>query len=136
MTRDSICPSSGMNSRKTIWLFLVISVEITCPRFVFSQQVLSLPIPVLPEASSHNHLLPPVFDTVFNKPKWILASLVEDQGKLWTSPLRIKTKDLKFWIPVITATTFSIVYDEDIYSAIKDFQNSHDWVSDLSPVIT
>ncbi len=62
--------------------------------------------------------------------------MVEDQGKLWTSPFSIKTKDLKFWIPVLTATTVSIIYDEEIYSAIKDFQNSHDWVSDISPVIT
>jgi membrane-associated phospholipid phosphatase len=125
-----------MSSIKIIWLVLMIFVELTCPVFVFSQQVTSIPVPVLPETSSFKQLLPSVFDSIVNKPKWILASLAEDQCKLWTSPFSIKTKDLKFWIPVLTATTVSIIYDEEIYSAVKDFQNSHDWVSDISPVIT
>jgi hypothetical protein len=100
---------------------------------VFLSQELSL------HAMDNKYLiayLHPNPDSVFNKPKWILASMLEDQGKLWTSPLRIKKKDLIFWIPVLTATTISVFYDEEIYSAIKDFQNDHGWVSKISPVIT
>jgi membrane-associated phospholipid phosphatase len=78
----------------------------------------------------------PVPDSLVDKPKWFLASMLEDEGKLWTSPFRIRKEDLKFWIPIITATALSIVYDEEIYSAIKNFQNQHAWVSVISPVIT
>jgi hypothetical protein len=45
-------------------------------------------------------------------------------------------KDLLFWIPVLSATAISVVYDEEIYTAIKNYQNEHDWVSRVSPVIT
>jgi membrane-associated phospholipid phosphatase len=62
--------------------------------------------------------------------------MLEDQRKLWTSPLRVQKKDLIFWIPVLTATTVTAFYDEEIYSAFKDFRDSNDWVSDISPVIT
>jgi membrane-associated phospholipid phosphatase len=75
-------------------------------------------------------------DSVFNKPKWLLASMLEDQGKLWTSPIRIEKTDLLLWIPVLTTTIVSIIYDEEIYSAIKNFQNNQDWVSKISPIIT
>jgi hypothetical protein len=80
--------------------------------------------------------LPPKTDTILNESKWILTSMLEDQGKLWTSPLRIKKKDLMVWIPVLTATAVTILYDEEIYSGFKEFQNNHEWVSDISPVIT
>ena len=75
-------------------------------------------------------------DSVVNNKKWIIASMLEDQGKLWTSPMRAQKKNLIFWIPVLTATTVTAFYDEAIYSAFKDFQDTHDWVSDISPVIT
>jgi len=78
----------------------------------------------------------PVSDSLVDKPQWIIASMIEDEGRLWTSPFRIRKEDLKFWIPVITATALSIVYDEEIYSSIKNFQNQHAWVSRISPVIT
>ena len=75
-------------------------------------------------------------DSVSDKSEWFLTSMLEDQGKLWTSPLRIKTRDLKFWIPVITTTIVTFVYDEEIYKGIKDFQNKHGCISDISPIIT
>jgi hypothetical protein len=78
----------------------------------------------------------PTSDSVVNNQKWIIVSMLEDQGKLWTSPLRAQKKNFIFWIPVLTATTVTAFYDEEIYSAFKDFQDTNDWVSDISPVIT
>lgn len=75
-------------------------------------------------------------DSLPGKKEWFLSSMVTDQGKLWTSPLRIAKKDLAFWVPVISVTALSIVYDEEIYSSVKNFQNNHGWVSNISPVIT
>ncbi len=75
-------------------------------------------------------------DSLSGKQEWFLSSLVRDEGKLWTSPLRIEKKDLAFWVPVISVTTLSFVYDEEIYSSVKNFQNNHGWVSNISPVIT
>jgi len=70
------------------------------------------------------------------KTEWFIASMLEDQRKLWTSPFRIGKEELKFWIPVLSATVITAIYDEEIYSAFKNFQNNHDWVSQISPVIT
>jgi membrane-associated phospholipid phosphatase len=78
----------------------------------------------------------PAADSVYERPKWFVASMLEDQRNLWTSPLRIRKTDLKFWIPVIVSTGVTIVYDEEIYSSIKNFQNDHAWISDISPIIT
>ena len=75
-------------------------------------------------------------DTTKKETKWFLASIISDQGRLWSSPFRVKKKDLALWIPVLTATSVSIVFDEQIYSSFKNFQDRHAWVSDLSPVIT
>jgi membrane-associated phospholipid phosphatase len=85
-----------------------------------------------------NHLsyLKTSTDSVSGKPEWFIASMLEDQCKLWTSPFRIKTRDLEFWVPVLTASAVTVIFDEEIYSAIKDFQNKNAWVSDVSPVIT
>ena len=75
-------------------------------------------------------------DSLTARKEWILSSMVRDQGKLWTSPLRIEKKGLALWIPVISVTALSIFHDEEIYSSVKNFQNKHGWVSDISPVIT
>jgi membrane-associated phospholipid phosphatase len=103
-----------------------------------SQIIASRQAPFL--RANDNALNPPDLytctDSVNDKTKWFLTSMLEDQGKLWTSPLRMGKKEMLLWIPVLTATAVSIVYDEEIYSAIKNFQNNHAWVSKISPVIT
>jgi membrane-associated phospholipid phosphatase len=70
------------------------------------------------------------------KREWILTSVLENQGKLWTSPFRIDKKDLLFWIPAITVSAITVCYDQQIYASFKRYQNNHSWVSDISPVIT
>ncbi len=125
-----------------IWSVSIILGLLFYSHNVDSQQIINLSDNISSDTlslSQYKYLdieLNPTLDSVIVMPKWILSSMLEDEGKLWTSPLRIKKKDLKLWIPVITATALSIVYDEEIYSSIKNFQNQHAWVSKISPVIT
>jgi len=125
-----------MNITKEIWSALIFLALAFCSQHVVSQQSiqeLRSPPTDYTIFFTGSNLAP---DSLVDKPEWFLASMIEDQGKLWTSPFRIKKQDLKFWIPVLTATAVSIIYDEEIYSSIKNFQNQHDWVSEISPVIT
>lgn len=75
-------------------------------------------------------------DTLIGKDEWILSSMLRDQVRLWSPPLRISKKDMAVVIPVIASTAACIIFDEEIYSAFKNYQANHQWVSDVSPVIT
>ncbi len=61
---------------------------------------------------------------------------MQDQARIWTSPLRMKKKDVLITLPIIAATTAAIIYDEEIYSEFKTFQRKHHFVDDISPIIT
>ncbi len=67
---------------------------------------------------------------------WIGKTFLQDQKHIWTSPFRIKKKDLYYLIPIALATTATIVYDEDIHSNIIQFRNDNTWVKDASPIFT
>jgi len=76
------------------------------------------------------------YDTTFQKPIWILKSVLQDNFRLAISPLKIKKRDFFLWVPVIIATGISIKYDEDIYSNIKHFENKNPFIKKISPIIT
>ena len=63
-------------------------------------------------------------------------NLLEDERRIWTSPLRMKSKDLLIWGSVVAGTVFLIANDESIYRRIKDYQDEHNWVNRVSPHIT
>jgi membrane-associated phospholipid phosphatase len=65
-----------------------------------------------------------------------LKAMIEDQASIWTSPFRIKKKDIVKWLASALITGILIANDEAIYKHIKGFQNDHPWVDDLSPKIT
>ncbi len=67
---------------------------------------------------------------------WIGKSFFQDQKHIWTSPFRIKKKDLLYLVPIALATTTAIVYDEDIHSNIMQFKTNNAWVKNVSPVLT
>lgn len=85
---------------------------------------------------SSGYSKPKYFSTSSKEPVWVMKAFVQDQGKLWTSPLRIKKKQLYYWVPVIVATAATIRFDEEIYSGFKKYQAKNPWVDDWSPVIT
>ncbi|MEN8222098.1 MAG: phosphatase PAP2 family protein [Acidobacteriota bacterium] len=63
-------------------------------------------------------------------------ALLEDEGEIWTAPLRFSLKD---WVLVAGLSAFTgylIANDESIYDRIKSYQGKNKWVDDLSPVIT
>jgi len=70
------------------------------------------------------------------KPVWIGKSFFQDQKHIWTSPFRIKKKDLFYLVPIALAATTAMVYDEDIHRNIMQFKTNNAWVKDVSPVFT
>jgi len=75
-------------------------------------------------------------DSTLKNSVWVLKGFFQDEAKLWTSPLKIKGKQIKFWVPVFGVTMLSLANDEKIYSEFKNYQSKHKWVSDISPVFT
>ena len=67
---------------------------------------------------------------------WFLKGFFQDEAKLWSSPIRNADKRFTFWVPVFGATMLAMANDEKIYSEFKKFQGKHQWVSDVSPVLT
>jgi membrane-associated phospholipid phosphatase len=63
-------------------------------------------------------------------------AVLQDQGKIYSSPSRMKGKDFLLIGGIVAATGLMIAYDEEIYREIKKFQERNDWVDDVSPVIT
>lgn len=75
-------------------------------------------------------------DSIKEKPIWIGKTFLQDQAHIWTSPLRIKKKDLYYLIPITFATATVMVFDEDINHNTQEFKSKHQWVKDISPVFT
>jgi membrane-associated phospholipid phosphatase len=71
-----------------------------------------------------------------SKPIWIGKSFVQDQKNIWTSPFKIKTKDLVYLIPITIVGTSCIIYDEEIHSNIIQFRDNNPFIKNLSPVLT
>ncbi|HNW97892.1 MAG TPA: phosphatase PAP2 family protein [Bacteroidales bacterium] len=67
---------------------------------------------------------------------WCVKAFIQDEKKLWMSPVKMMDKDKLYWAPVFGATIIALSRDEKIYSEVKKFQAKHQWVSDLSPVVT
>jgi len=61
---------------------------------------------------------------------------VEDTGRIWSSPFRIKERHVAPLILVTAATGILIAADEDIRGAFKSYADEHGWVQDVGPVIT
>ncbi len=69
------------------------------------------------------------------EPRFFKAVL-QDQGKILSSPFRMKGKDFLLWGSVALVTGALIVKDEAIYREIKKFQEKNEWVDDISPKVT
>ena len=65
-----------------------------------------------------------------------LQAMLEDQGRIWSTPFHIKKKDIAKWLASALIAGILIVNDEAIYRNVKEFQNNNPWVDDLSPQIT
>lgn len=63
-------------------------------------------------------------------------AVIKDQGRILSSPFRIKGTDWLIWGGVALVTGILIAYDEPIYREFKKFQENNPWVDDISPHIT
>lgn len=63
----------------------------------------------------------------------LIGNFWRDNGRIWTSPFRISGTQWLVWGGVALVTGVMIANDESIYRNIKDYQNDHQWVDDISP---
>ena len=61
---------------------------------------------------------------------------VEDAGRIWSSPFRIKERHVAPLILLTAATGFLIATDESVRDSFKSYTDGHGWVQDVGPVIT
>lgn len=61
---------------------------------------------------------------------------IGDAGRIWSSPARIRDKNVLPILGVAAAATFLIAADEPIRDGVQRFAARHAWVGDVSPVVT
>ncbi len=62
--------------------------------------------------------------------------LLYDAGRIWSSPARLRRKDIIPFFALAAATTALIIADELIRDGVQSFAGKHSWVGDLAPVVT
>lgn len=61
---------------------------------------------------------------------------LRDEGRIWGSPARVRTKDIAPLLAVAATTTFLIAADERVRDSVQSFTEGHPWVGDVGPVVT
>jgi membrane-associated phospholipid phosphatase len=61
---------------------------------------------------------------------------LNDTGRIWSSPARIKSRDVIPLFTLAAVTTFLIASDESIRDHVRSYADRHRWVGDVGPVIT
>jgi membrane-associated phospholipid phosphatase len=59
-----------------------------------------------------------------------------DTGRIWTSPARIRNRDVFPLIALAAGTTFLIAGDEAIRDGVQSYADQHAWVGEVAPVVT
>ncbi|NIM11039.1 MAG: phosphatase PAP2 family protein [Candidatus Aminicenantes bacterium] len=65
-----------------------------------------------------------------------LKEWLKEELEIWTSPARIKKKNILFLGGLALTTSILIKNDERLYRDVQDFTGNHQLVKDSSPVIT
>jgi hypothetical protein len=75
-------------------------------------------------------------DTERLKPlgKKLLANILLDQKELWTSPFRMKKKDLFWWIGIPAATAALIITDHDTINTFENSKGQITWGNHISNI--
>jgi membrane-associated phospholipid phosphatase len=63
-------------------------------------------------------------------------NFLRDAGRIWSSPSRIKTRDIAPLLAVAATATFLIAADERIRDTVQEYVGRHPWVGDVGPAIT
>jgi membrane-associated phospholipid phosphatase len=64
----------------------------------------------------------------------ILKNFVEDEGDIWTSPLRMDWHDAAIVGGIAATTAVLIASDESIYQNFRTFHDNNSWVRTASPI--
>ncbi|MCK4765940.1 MAG: phosphatase PAP2 family protein [Candidatus Aminicenantes bacterium] len=67
--------------------------------------------------------------------KTFFKKIFADEGEIWTSPFKMKGKQLLTWGSVALITAILIENDEKLYRSTQEYQTEHKWVQDLSPAV-
>ena len=59
-----------------------------------------------------------------------------DEGAIWTSPLRMHGDEAEIWGGVVAATAVAMTVDEPVSKDLFNFRNQHLWVRTVSPIAT
>ncbi len=61
---------------------------------------------------------------------------LSDTGRIWSSPARIKAKNIFPLVGLAAATAFLIASDESIRDGVQTFAAKHAWVGDVAPAVS
>jgi membrane-associated phospholipid phosphatase len=61
---------------------------------------------------------------------------LSDAGRIWSSPARVRSKDLLPLIGLAAGTAVLIVADEPVRDHVQSYSSRHPWVGDVSSVVT
>lgn len=64
------------------------------------------------------------------------SDFLRDAGQIWSSPARLRTKDIGPLISLSAVTGLLIALDEPIRDGIQAFAEKRAWVDDIAPVVT
>ncbi len=68
--------------------------------------------------------------------KGLGRDFLKDAGRIWSYPVRVRTRDILPIAGLAAVTGFLIGNDEAIYRGFRKYHDNHAWVRGASPVIT
>jgi hypothetical protein len=61
---------------------------------------------------------------------------LQDSGRIWSSPFRLKNKQVGPLVLFAATTAVLVAVDEGLHREVKSYADGHRWVGDVGPVIT
>lgn len=65
-----------------------------------------------------------------------VKAFLQDAGRIWTAPFRLKEKDVAPLVVLTAATAFLIAGDENIRDGVKGFADDRPWIGDAASAVT
>lgn len=65
-----------------------------------------------------------------------VKAFLDDAGRIWTAPFRLKEKTVAPLVVLTAATAFLVAGDEDIRDGVKGFADGRPWVGDAASAVT
>src|SRR5512137_1474212 len=64
------------------------------------------------------------------------GEFLRDAGLIWSSPARIRARDIAPLLALAAATAVLVSADERTRNAVQGYAARHSWVGDVGPVVT